>query len=148
MPLLDDINTRLIDAAKTNQPLVRDTLRMVKTSIKNTEISKGHPLSDEEIVSVLAKEVKQRQESAESFHAANRLELAEKEEAEIEILKQYLPEQLSEEAVAAIVDEAIASTGASSAADMGKVMGALMPKVKGKADGNLVSKLVREKLGA
>jgi uncharacterized protein YqeY len=148
MPLLDDINARLIDAAKTNQPLVRDTLRMVKTSIKNTEISKGHALSDEEIIDVLAKEVKQRQESADSFHAASRLELAEKEEAEIEILKQYLPEQLSEEAIAKLVDEAVVTTSASSAADMGKVMGALMPKVKGKADGNLVSKLVREKLAA
>lgn len=146
MSLLDQLNTDIITAAKNNEPLVRDTLRMVKTTVKNTEINKGHELSDEEVIEVLAKEVKQRQEAAQSFKDGGRPELAEKEEQEITILKKYLPEQLSEDEVKTLVDQAVAETGASSMSDMGKVMGALMPKAKGRADGNLVSRLVRERL--
>lgn len=146
MSLIEQINHDLIEAAKTNQPLVRDVLRMVKTTIKNTEISKGHELSDEEIIDVFTKEVKQRNESISSFTSGGRPELAEKEQAEIDILKKYLPEQLDEATVRQFVDEAIAETGATAMSDMGKVMAALMPKVKGKADGSFVSQLVREKL--
>jgi uncharacterized protein YqeY len=146
MALIAQINSELIAAAKNNEPLVRDTLRLIKTAVKNSEINKGHELSDEEIVDVIAKEVKQRQESVTAFTTGNRPELAEKELQEIAILKKYLPEQLSEEAVAAFVAEAVVETGATSPADMGKVMAALMPKVKGKADGSLVSKLVKERL--
>lgn len=146
MSLAEQINTDLISATKGNEPLVRDTLRMVRNSIKNTEISKGHALADEEIVEVMSKEVKQRHESAQSFRDGGRSELADREEQEIQILQKYLPEQLSEEAVKSLVEQAISETGASSASDMGRVMGALMPKVKGKADGGLVSRLVREHL--
>lgn len=148
MAMLEQINSDIITAAKNNEPLVRDTLRMIKTSIKNAEINKGRELTDEEVVEIIAKEVKQRQEAAASFINGGRPELAEKEEQEIALLQKYLPEQLTEEEVIVLVDQAITETSASQPADMGKVMGALMPKVKGKADGNLVSRLVREKLNA
>lgn len=146
MSLQNQLDQDLIEATKGNQPEVRDTLRLVKTAIKNKEIATGHPLSDEEIIEVVGKEVKQRQEATTAFTEGNRPELAAKEQAEIAILQKYLPEQLSEDAVHALVDQAVTQTGASNTADMGKVMAALMPKVKGKADGNLVSRLVREKL--
>lgn len=148
MSLIDQINQDLLQATKSGDVMVRDTLRIVKTAIKNSEINKGHTLSDEEAIEVIAKEVKQRVEAVESFTSGNRPELAAKEEAEMAVLKRYLPEQLSEEQVRALVEEAIATSGATSPADMGKVMGALMPKTKGKADGSLVSRLVREKLGS
>lgn len=146
MSLLETITSDLLQAAKNNEPLVRDTLRGVKSAIKNAEIAKGHTLSDEEIVDVLAKEVKQRKESIDSFTSGGRPELAEKEQAEIDILTKYLPEQMGEDEVRTIVDEVLAATGATTKQDMGKVMGALMPRVKGKADMSLVSRLVAERL--
>ncbi len=146
MPLLDQINQELLEATKGNNPLVRDTLRIVKTAIKNNEINKGHQLADEEILEVIAKEVKQRQEAIASFTTGNRPELAAKEEAEMALLVKYLPKQLSEEEIRQLVADAVAESGASAASDMGKVMAMLMPKIKGKADGALVSQLVREKL--
>ena len=97
-------------------------------------------------MSVVQKEAKQRRDSIEEFTKAGRQELADKEQKELEILQKYLPEQLSEEEIKKLVDEAISQTGASNISDMGKVMGALMPKIKGKADGSLVSKIVKESL--
>ncbi len=146
MSLLETITSDLLQAAKNNEPLVRDTLRGLKSSIKNSEIAKGHTLSDDEIVDVLTKEVKQRKESIDSFTNGGRPELAEKEQAEIDILNRYLPEQMSEDEVRSIVDEVLTTTGASTKQEMGKVMGALMPRLKGKADMSLVSRLVNEKL--
>lgn len=146
MSLLETITSDLLQAAKNNEPLVRDTLRGLKSSIKNSEIAKGHTLSDDEIVDVLAKEVKQRKESIDSFTNGGRPELAEKEQAEIDILTRYLPEQMGEDEVRAIIDEVLTTTGASTKQEMGKVMGALMPRLKGKADMSLVSQLVNEKL--
>lgn len=147
MSLLNQINTDLIEAQKASDSLTRDTLRMVKTTIKNVEIAKGIELNDEQIVDVLAKEVKQRQEAADSFVAGNRPELAEKEQQEIAILKKYLPEQISEDELSQMIDEAITETGATAMNEMGKVMGALIPKIKGRADAGLVSQIVRQKLG-
>lgn len=134
--------------------LARDTektgiLRMVISAIGYYEIEKGgagYEATEEDVMTVLQKQVKQRRDSVEQFRAGGREELAEKEEKEIAMLDGYLPAQMGEEEISKLVDEAIASTGASSAQDMGKVMGALMPKTKGKADGGLVSKIVREKL--
>jgi uncharacterized protein YqeY len=146
MALIEIINTDLLDATKGNEPLIRDTLRMAKTAIKNTEINKGHELSDEEILEVLTKEVKQRTEAAAAFTTGDRPELAAKEQAEIVILQKYLPAQMTEEEVTTIVEQTIAEVRASSIAEIGKVMGALMPKVKGKADGNMVNQIVRSKL--
>ena len=131
------------DAEKTS------TLRMVVSALGYYEIEKGgagYEASEEDVQEVLQKQAKQRRDSIEQFEAANRNELADKEKKELELLKSYLPKQMGEEEIKRLVDEAVASTGATSAADMGKVMGALMPKTKGKADGGLVSRLVREKL--
>lgn len=126
------------------------TLRMVISALSYYEIEKGgagFEATEEDIQAVLQKQAKQRRDSIEQFKAGGRDELAAKETKELELIESYLPQQMSEEEVKKLVDEAIAQTGAASAADMGKVMESLMPKVKGNADGSLVSRLVKEKLG-
>ena len=125
------------------------TLRMVISALSYYEIEKGgagYEANEEDVQAVLQKQAKQRRDSIEQFKAGGRDELAEKETKELELIESYLPAQMSEDEVKKLVDEAVAQTGASSTADIGKVMGALMPKVKGKADGSLVSRLVKEKL--
>jgi uncharacterized protein YqeY len=124
----------------------RDTLRMAIAAVQNAAKDKRADLTDEEALAVLTKQVKSRRESIKAYADAGRDDLAAREQAEIDVLQPYLPEQLGEDEVRALVDEAIASTGASSPRDMGRVMGALMPKVKGRADGKLVSSLVNEAL--
>ncbi len=131
------------DALKTS------VLRMLISAIGYSEIQKGgagYMATDEDVMSVIQKEVKQRKDSIEQFTNAQRLDLADKETKELEILKTYLPEQMGENQIREIVNETIRQIGATTVADMGKVMGALMPKVKGKADGTIVSKLVQEAL--
>jgi uncharacterized protein YqeY len=112
------------------------------------EASSNYEASEKDIETVLQKEAKQRRDSIEQFKAGGRDELAAKENNELKLIESYLPAQMSEEDVQKLVDEAVAQTNAANPADMGKVMGALMPKVKGKADGLLVSRLVREKLAS
>lgn len=134
--------------------LAKDTLktsvlRMVLSAINYYEIQKGgagYEATDEDVLSVIQKEAKQRRDSIEEFKKANRQELVDKENKELEMLQVYLPQQMDEEEIRNLVKEAIDQTGAKTIAEMGKVMGALMPKVKGKADGTLVSKLVKEEL--
>lgn len=134
--------------------LARDTvktsvLRMIVSAIGYAEIQKGgagYVATDEDVMNVIQKEAKQHRDSIEQFKNAGRDELVEKEEVELKILEQYLPAQMSEDDVRKLVVAAIEKSGASSAADMGKVMGVLMPDVKGKADGGLVSRIVREEL--
>ncbi|MGH2673737.1 MAG: GatB/YqeY domain-containing protein, partial [Actinomycetota bacterium] len=116
-------------------------------AITNREKELRRELSDDEVREVAAKEVKKRLESIEAFESAGRLELAEKERAEREVLAPYAPEQLDEAAVDAMIDEALASTGATSVKEMGKVMGAVMGKAKGAVDGTVVQRKVRERLG-
>ncbi|MEK7092750.1 MAG: GatB/YqeY domain-containing protein [Patescibacteria group bacterium] len=131
------------DALKTS------VLRMLVSALNYYEIQKGgagYEASDEDVLAVIQKEVKQRHDSIEQFNNAGRKELAEKEQKELTILQAYLPAQMSEDEVKKLVLEAIVTTGATTVSDMGKVMGALMPKIKGKADGNLVSRLVKETL--
>lgn len=125
------------------------TLRMLLSAITYFEISKGgagYEATDEEVLDLISKEIKKRKESVELYEKGGRQELAEKEKKEIEILQPYLPEQMSEDEIKKLVNEAISQTGATTMQDMGKVMGALMPKVKGKADGGSVSQIVKEKL--
>jgi uncharacterized protein YqeY len=124
----------------------RDTLRMVIAAAQNAAKEKREPLSDEEALAVITKEVKKRRESIKAYEDAGRDDLAAKEQSEIEVLTPYLPEQMSEDEVRALVVEAVAASGASSARDMGRVMGQLMPKTTGRADGKLVSSLVNEEL--
>lgn len=124
-------------------------IRMLKSAIQYFEIQKGgagYEASDEDVMEVVGKEIKKRKESIELYKQGNRPESAESEQKEVDVLQTYLPEQMEEDEVRKLVEEAVSQTGASTPQDMGKVMGALMPKVKGKADGTLVSTLVREAL--
>ena len=146
MSLLAELNEDIKTAMKSRDKERLSVLRMIKSSLLNEEIAKGSELNSDEELTVLAREKKQRNESLEEFTKADRQDLVSKLENEIVIVDEYLPQQLSQEEVAALVKEAVRQTGASSMADMGKVMGALMPKVKGKADGNIVSSLVKSEL--
>ena len=124
-------------------------LRMLISAIGYMEIQKGgagYEATNEDVLSTIEKQVKQRKDSIEQYEKAGRNDLADKEKLELEMLEKYLPEQMGEEEIKTLVKETIAQTGASNIQDMGKVMGALMPKTKGKADGSLVSKIVREEL--
>lgn len=126
-------------------------LRLLLSAITYHEIQKGgagYTATDEDVLEVVAREIKKRRESIEMYEKGNRQELADKEKQELEILQTFLPEQMSEEEVRKLVKEVIVTTGAKEQNEMGKVMGALMPKVKGKADGTLVSKIVREELSS
>lgn len=125
------------------------TLRMVLSSLNYYEIQKGgagYKASDEDVMTVIQKDAKQHRDSIEQFSSGNRQDLVDKEANELRVLEKYLPEQMSEEEIKKLVDEAVNETGASSLQDMGKVMGVLMQKTKGKADGSLVSKLLKERL--
>lgn len=126
--------------------LRRDTLRMASSAAYNVEKRNQHPLTDDEFLAVLTREVKTRRESVEAFSKAGRQDLADKESAEIAILSAYLPQPLTESEIEALVTEAITATGASSARDLGKVMGWLSPRTRGRADGKVVSGLVAQAL--
>ena len=142
------IQNDIKEALKAGEEIKVGTLRMVLAFFINKEKEKGEAISDEEAMNVLQTEAKKRRESIEAFEKGGRPELAEKEKEELEILKIYLPEQLSAKEIQDFVTQAIEKTGATSMQDIGKVMGALMPQVKGKADGNLVNKIVKEKLAS
>jgi uncharacterized protein YqeY len=135
-------------AMRSGDSLRRDTLRMAESAIYNAEKRDRRTYSDDEVAGVLAREVKTRRESVEAFRKGAREDLASKEEAEIAILVGYLPEQLSESEIQALVGEALAATGAAGPKDMGRVMGWLAPKTKGRADGRLVSQVVGRALGS
>jgi len=124
----------------------RDALRLILASLRSAEKELQRPLSADEELQVLQRERKRRIEAAEAFHAGGRDEQASREEAELAILEEYMPEPLSEEELDRIVDDAIAETGATNIRDMGRVMADVMPQIAGRADGSAVSQLVREKL--
>ncbi len=129
--------------------LKTSVLRMLLSAINYYEIQKGgagYEATEEDVLSVIQNQAKQRRDSIEQFKIAQRQELVDKETKELEILNAYLPAQMGEEEITKLVKAAIAKTGAISMTDMGKVMGALMPDVKGKADGGLVSSIVRKEL--
>jgi len=136
----------MITAMKAKDKERLSTIRMLKSALQTEQINKGDELMEEEELTVLAREKKQRVESLSEFKSAGRKDLIDKLDKEISIVDHYLPEQLSEDEIRKIVQDAIAQTQASSMKDMGKVMGALMPKTKGKADGALVSSIVKEEL--
>jgi uncharacterized protein YqeY len=147
MTLQTRIESAMRDAMRARDQRRTSTLRMAMAAAQNRRIELGRDLTDEDMVEVLGRQLKQRRESIEQFRAGGREEMAADEEAEAQILAEFLPEQLSEGELAAMVDEAISQTGASGPGDMGRVMGALMPRTKGRADGKLVSELVRRRLG-
>lgn len=147
MSLLELLNSDMKLFMKNREKDKLLVIRMVKASLQNEAIKlKKDSLTGDEELTVLSREIKQRKDSLHEFSKANRLDLVDKVQKEIDILDVYLPEQLSEEELQAVVKETIAETGASSKADMGKVMSAIMPKVKGKADGAVINRLVSEQL--
>lgn len=146
MSLLERLNNDMKQAMKNKEKDKLVVIRMIKAAIQNESIKLGRDLSEEDELSVLSREVKQRKDSLHEFEKAGREDLVDKIRAELKHVEIYMPEQLSEEELAELVKQAIADTGASSKKEMGKVMAALMPKVKGKADGSLVNKLVQQHL--
>lgn len=148
MSLQQRIQTDIAVAMRGGDGLRRDVLRMVSSAAYNVEKKQGRPLTDDEYLAVLTREVKTRRESVDAFRSGGREELAAKEEAEIAIIGEYLPAALTEDEVAALVVQGIAATGASSARDMGKVMGWLTPRTRGRADGKRVSEMVVQALAA
>ena len=148
MSIKEQLKKDLTEAIRGRDEITSGTIRMVLTAITNEEVAgkEARVLSDEEVITVLSREGKKRREAAEAFENAGRADKAALEKSEGEVIAKYLPAQLSEADIAAIIADAIASTGAQGPGDMGKVMGAVKPKIAGKADGGLVSALLKAAL--
>lgn len=146
LTVLEELNQDMKVAMKAKDRESLTTIRMLKSALQNEQINKGDELTEDEELTVLAREKKQRVESLNEFKDADRKDLVGKLEKELSIVDQYLPEQLSEQEIFQIVRDTVEQTGADSMKDMGKVMGAVLPKVKGKADGSLVSSIVKQEL--
>lgn len=140
----DDIQQAINSALKEGRKVDLKALRFVMSQIKYEEIAKQEELTDEEVISLIQKEVKKRKEAIELFKKGNRNDLVTDEEAQIKIIQKFLPQQLSEEELGKIIDEAI--SGMQGEKNIGKIIGAVIGKVKGKADGSTVSFLIRQKL--
>lgn len=137
--LMEDLK----DSMKNKDTIRKNTITMVRAAIKQEEVDSRKELTEEEILTIINKEVKERRHSIEEFKKGDRLDLVESSEKEIEILLNYLPEQLTEAELEKIVHEAIEQVNAQSMKDMGKIMGVVMPKIKGRADGSMVNKIVK-----
>ena len=146
MSLIATNEDELKDAMKERDADRRDALRLILNALKSSEKELQRPLSDDEELQVLQRERKRRVEAAEAFRTGGREEQAEAEEYELEVLEEFMPEPLSEDEIEEIVDDAIAEVGATSMADLGRVMADVMPQIAGRADGSVVSQIVREKL--
>jgi len=148
MALREKLDEDLKSAMRAKDSLRMNTVRGLKSAIKYREIELMKPLDDAGILGVMATEIKRRRDSVEQYRAGNRPDLADKEDAEIKILQEFLPQQLTAAEVEAKVVEAIAKVGAQGPKDMGAVMKALLPEVQGRADGKVVSELVKQRLAA
>ncbi len=146
MSLIGRIEDELKQAMLARDGERRDALRLILSSLKSAQKELQRPLHDDEELQVLQRERKRRIEAAEAFRAGDREEQAEKEERELAVLEEFMPEPLSEDELEEIIDDAIAECGATSLRDLGRVMADVMPQVSGRADGSVVSQLVREKL--
>lgn len=146
MRVLEQLNQDMKDAMRAKDKERLTTIRMIKASIQNEEIDKGRDLTADEELAILSREKKQRLDSLEEFKKAERKDLVEKIESELEIVDGYLPKQLSDEELEAVINDVISEVGAESMKDMGTVMGAVMPKIQGRADGSKVNAIVREQL--
>jgi uncharacterized protein YqeY len=146
MVLKERLAKDLLDALRSRDETRKTTLRLALAAMKNAEIDKGGELDDKEAAVVISRQVKQRRESIAQFAQGGREDLVAQESEELEILLEYLPSQLSEEEIAARVHEVIEEVGATSLAQIGQVMRALMPQLKGKADGQVVNRIVKETL--
>ena len=142
----DKIINDIKEAMKSQDKEKLAVLRMVKGAMQLEEINKKQELNDEDVIAVISKQIKTRKESIVEFEKGNRADLIEKTQAEIKILEEYMPEQLSEEEVNKIIEEAIEQVNPQAPSDMGKIMGIVTPKLKGRADMSSVSKIVKEKI--
>ena len=146
MTLITDIEEELKDARRARDDQRRDALSLVLNALRAAEKELQRSLSDEESLQVLQRERKKRVEAMEAFDAAGREEQADREEFELDVIEEFMPDQLTEDELEEIVDDVIAEVGATSIRDLGRVMADVMPRVSGRADGSVVSQLVREKL--
>jgi uncharacterized protein YqeY len=146
MSRIETIEEGIKEAMLSRDGERRDALRLIINALKNSEKELQRPLSEDEELQVLQRERKRRVEAAEAFRSGGREEQAAAEERELAILEELMPEPLGEEEIEEIVDDAIAEVGATSMADLGRVMADVMPQIAGRADGSVVSQIVREKL--
>ena len=146
MNLAETIDTHLKEAIKSGDSVKAGTLKMLKSDIAYEKAKKGDDLNDEKIIEVIARAAKRRKESMEEFTKANRQDLADQEAAELAVIEEYLPEQLSRDDIAALIDNRIAEMGDVTQKDFGRIMGPLMKDLKGKADGTVVKEILTEKL--
>ena len=148
MSIKEQLRLDLTEAIRSRDELTSGTIRMVLSALTNEEVSgkEARVLTDDEVITVLSREAKKRREASEAFETAGRADKAALEKAEGEVIAKYLPAQLSIDDIKKLIADAVASTGAAGPADMGKVMGAVKPLIAGKADGSVVSTLVKEAL--
>lgn len=146
MTLQTQLNDAMKEAMKAKDSLRLNAIRLIKTAVKNREIDERRELGEQEVIAVLSSLVKQRKESAQVYRDNDRPELAEKEEAELAVIQSFLPAQLDEAGIRELIEAAVAETGASSPKDMGKVMKIVSAQTLGRADGKLVSELVKARL--
>ena len=147
MPITETIRSEMTAAWKAGNLERRDALRLLMASLENARIDLGRPLEDEDATKVLQREAKQRRDSITEFQQAGRADLVAKEQAELDTISEFLPQQLTEDELRAIVREVIAEVGATSAADVGKVMRPLMARIAGRGDGRLANEIARQVLG-
>lgn len=148
MALKDKLSADLQQAMRDRDENRKIALRLLRSAISYEEIDKGHPLDDGEVMAVAAKQAKQRRESIEAFKAGGRQDLVDEEEAQLRVLQDYLPQQMTRDEIVQAARESIAAVGATGPGDLGAVMRDVMPRVKGRAEGSLVNQVVRELLGA
>jgi len=146
MTIKERLNEEMKDAMRAKDVLRLSAIRMIRSAVKNKEIELISELDDSGVIGVMSTMAKQRKESAVAYRAGDRLDLAEKEEKELEIILTFLPQQMDEAEIKAIIEAVVAEVGATTAKDMGKVMKVLTPKTSGRADGRLVSELVKARL--
>lgn len=144
--ILDKIFKDLVAAQKSKDSVTVSTLRLLLSDIKNAQIAKGGELTNEQVINQIQKSAKKRKESIDAYNKAGRSDLVESETQELEVLEKYLSEKMSKDEIGKIVSEVISEFGASGPGEIGKVMGQVMAKVSGRADGGLVSEIVKEKL--
>jgi uncharacterized protein YqeY len=142
--LKEKLMADLKDAMKSKDKVKKSVITMIRASIKQFEVDNRAEMTEQQILEIMFKQVKQKRDAIVEFTKGNREDLVDEAKAEIEVIMNYLPKQLTEDEIRVLVKEAVEAVGATSPKDMGKLMGALMPKVKGKADGKVVNNIVRE----
>jgi uncharacterized protein YqeY len=146
MSLSEQLNEDMKQFMKSGDKFALSVVRMLRSAVKNVEIDQRRTISDDEVLDILSREIKQRKDASSEFQKAGRQDLVDQSHAEIEVIQKYMPQALTEEELQLIVQQTIVQVGASSRADMGKVMSAVMPQVKGRADGKKINEVVQRLL--